>query len=155
MEIERKFLVKHLPENYKEHPRASLEQAYVHATPTIRIRNANDTYILTIKSKGSLERQELEMIISKEEYLSLMSKKTGHIISKDRYKIPLGHELTAELDLFNGDLQGLMYVEVEFKDVDQAHAFKAPDWFGQEVTEDYSFTNQSLAINGLPESINL
>ena len=48
--------------------------------------------------------------------------------------IPLSSALTAELDIFEGDLAPLMLVEVEFDSEDAANSFSPPDWFGEDVT---------------------
>lgn len=149
MEIERKFLVDHIPFNLEDFDTWQLEQGYVHTTPTIRIRKKDNQYILTLKSSGTLQRHELEMPLSKNEYESLYKKVTGHIIKKTRYLIPLDDGKTAELDIFEGDLAPLKYVEVEFNTTDDANNFLPPKWFGKEVTEDYSYTNQALAMRDL------
>ncbi|WP_105619127.1 CYTH domain-containing protein [Vallitalea okinawensis] len=145
MEIERKFIVEEIPFELDQYTYSTIQQAYIHTTPTIRIRKRNNQYILTLKSKGGLLRHELEMPINIDEYESLIAKKEGRLIEKKRYEIPLERGLIAELDLFEGELAPLKYVEVEFSSVDEAKAFKAPDWFGEEVTEDYRYTNQALA----------
>ena len=63
----------------------------------------------------------------------------------------LGHELVAEVDLFEGDLAGLCVVEVEFPSEDAASAFEAPDWFGRDVTAVKGWSNADLARNGRPD----
>lgn len=51
-----------------------------------------------------------------------------------------------ELDLFEGALAPLMLVEVEFPTMEAAEAFSAPDWFGDDVTEEKRFKNKAMAI---------
>ena len=63
----------------------------------------------------------------------------------------LGHDLVAEVDLFEGDLAGLCLVEVEFASEDDANAFEAPDWFGRDVTAIKGWSNADLARNGRPD----
>ena len=46
MEIERKYLVKQLPENLGKYPHFVIEQGYLCTEPTIRIRRKNNDYIL-------------------------------------------------------------------------------------------------------------
>ena len=53
--------------------------------------------------------------------------------------------LTAELDVFEGDLAPLTLVEVEFDSVDAANEFTAPDWFGEDVTESGKYHNSYLS----------
>ncbi len=51
MEIERKFLVKSLPEDINSFPHKQISQGYISdINPSIRIRQLDDKYILTIKS---------------------------------------------------------------------------------------------------------
>ena len=56
MEIERKFLTKELPFDITAYPCKAITQAYLSFSPTIRIRQSNADYILTVKGKGHLAR---------------------------------------------------------------------------------------------------
>ena len=53
--------------------------------------------------------------------------------------------MTAELDLYHNELDGLSTVEVEFTDVEEATEFKEPDWFDIDITSDKSYKNKNLA----------
>ena len=152
MEIERKFLVSRLPEDLESYPHNEISQAYISTEPVIRIRRKNDTYILTVKSKGLLKREEFEMNISKKEYDTLLKKSEGNLITKTRYKIPDRDGLTIELDIFHGLFDGLIFAEVEFPDESTAAGYIPPDYFGREVTEDPSYQNSSLSMMN-PEDI--
>ena len=145
MEIERKYLVKKLPENLESFPKHEISQGYISVKPVIRIRRSDERFILTIKSKGTLCREEYELDMTEEEFKKLSCKVEGNLISKTRYKIPLSDGHTAELDIFHELFEGLMYVEVEFEDVEAAENFEVPDFFGREVTVDKQYTNSSLS----------
>ena len=54
MEIERKFLVSVLPEDYDHHSSHQIEQAYLSTDPVVRIRKEDDQYYLTYKSRGAV-----------------------------------------------------------------------------------------------------
>lgn len=69
----------------------------------------------------------------------------GKLIEKNRYDIPLYDGLIAELDIYHGDLEGLIIVETEFKTEEQADSFIVPDWFGEEITENKRYKNKNLA----------
>ena len=69
---------------------------------------------------------------------------------KTRYLIPLDGGLTAEVDVYEGTLDGLLTAEVEFPDEAAAHAFAAPQWMGEDVTGDKRYANQRLATDGKP-----
>lgn len=143
MEIERKYLVKTLPENYTSYPCRQLEQGYLCKEPVVRIRQDNDTYELTYKSKGLLAREEYNMPLTKEAYEHLKEKVDGKLITKKRYMIPFG-EYMIELDLFEGSLAPLKFAEVEFDSVEEAENFTAPDWFGEDVTFEEKYKNSNL-----------
>ena len=87
MEIERKFLIKSLPDNLESYSCDTLIQAYISTEPVIRVRQKNEDYILTLKSAGLLAREEIEMPLTEESFKHLLSKKDGISIKKKRYKI--------------------------------------------------------------------
>lgn len=134
MEIERKYLVKSIPENLKDYPCRVMEQGYLNIAPVIRIRKDNDNFELTYKSKGLMVREEYNLPLTKEAYEHLLLKIDGRLIKKRRYMIPLEGNLTVELDVFEGELAPLILAEVEFPDEDSALSFTPPDWFGEDVT---------------------
>lgn len=145
MEIERKYLVKHIPGNLKDYPCRMLEQGYLNTAPVIRIRKDNDRYELTYKSKGLMVREEYNLPLTEEAYRHLLPKIDGRLISKRRYMVPLGEHLTAELDIFEGDLAPLILAEVEFPDEKSADAFTPPVWFGEDVTFSGEYHNSALS----------
>jgi CYTH domain-containing protein len=59
--------------------------------------------------------------------------------------------VTAVVDVFGGDLEGLCLVEVEFASEAGAAAFVAPDWFGEEVTGRPEWSNAPLSRFGRPD----
>ena len=115
MEIERKYLVLHLPGPLESYPCRILEQGYLNTSPVVRIRRDNDRYELTYKSAGLMSRQEYNLPLDDKSYEHLLTKIDGRLIKKKRYMIPLSSALTAELDIFEGDLAPLMLVEVKFE----------------------------------------
>ena len=104
MEIERKFLVKQIPEGCTSFPCRQIEQAYLNTDPVVRIRRDNDDYYLTYKGKGLLSREEYKLALNKEAYEHLLTKADGIILTKKRYMIPVpgNDHLTIELDVFEG-----------------------------------------------------
>ncbi len=151
MEIERKFLCSALPADLSVYKKTNIIQYYVSTEPVIRIRKTDTAFYLTVKSKGSLSRQELEMEISEKEFENLVKLTDRPPVSKTRYFIPLENGLTAELDIYDNALSGLITIEVEFETTDEAAIFSPPKWFGKDVTEDNRFKNSALYIKGLPE----
>lgn len=151
MEIERKFIVKNLPDNLDQYPHDEICQAYVCTSPVIRVRQKNENYILTLKSGGMMARQEVEMPITKETFEHLKAKKDGMILSKTRYKIPEKSGLTIELDVFHDVYEGFYMAEVEFSSVEEANAYLPPEWFYLDVTYDGRFHNSQLCKNSAKE----
>ena len=97
MEIERKFLIKKLPDNLTSYKARKIEQAYLCTDPVVRVRRDNDDYYLTYKSKGMIVREEYNFPLTKEAYGHLLAKADGNIITKTRYEIPEKDNLTIEL----------------------------------------------------------
>lgn len=164
MEIERKYLINHLPGDLSQFRSKLIEQGYLCSKPTIRIRKSNDDYILTYKSKLGVEREdvgtaimnhEVELPLTKEAYQTLREKIDGNLIYKTRYLIPLEDGLTAELDIFEGKLKGLIFAEVEFPDEHTANQFTPPQWFGKELSSDKRFSNYKLSKLSCVEELDL
>ncbi len=142
MEIERKFLIRQLPENLEAFPCLHLEQAYLCTDPVVRVRRQNDEYYMTYKGRGLMEREEYNLPLNAEAYGHLKAKADGRTITKKRYCIPLG-ELTVELDIFSSP-EGLILAEVEFPTREAALSFTPPEWFGEDVTEDSRYHNSNM-----------
>lgn len=142
MEIERKFLIKDLPDLTK-YEYNEIEQGYLCTKPVVRIRKKNDKYILTYKGSGLLAHEEIEAQLTEEGYNHLCEKIDGFLITKRRYLIPLA-PYTVELDVFSGHMQGLIMAEVEFPSEKEAEEFTPPAWFGDEVTNDRRYHNSNM-----------
>lgn len=149
MEIERKFLIADLP-NLTTYSSVAIIQSYISFTPVIRLRQMEKDYFLTIKSKGHILRQEFELPITAEQYAHLYLKTEGLPIKKRRYFIPISSLYTAELDIYEEALEGLLTVEVEFTSLEEAQSFIPPVWFGTEISTDPRYKNNHLAQWGLP-----
>ena len=143
-EIERKFLVDELPANLDEYDFHNLEQGYLNTAPVVRVRKEDDTYYLTYKGRGFIEREEYNLPLTEEAYLHLVAKSDGKIISKRRYLIPF-NGYTIELDVFKEPFAPLVLAEVEFQTLEEANAFVPPAWFGRDVTSEPEYTNSYLS----------
>jgi CYTH domain-containing protein len=149
LEIERKFLLRELPEGYESRPHEMIRQGY--AEDGLRFRQRGDAYFETRKFGAGLVFEEHEREIGHEEFEAAWPSTEGRRLEKTRTELPLPGGLVAEVDIFLGDLAGLRYVEVEFDDEEEANAFVPPSWFGREVTHDLRYRNSALARGGLPE----
>jgi adenylate cyclase len=151
IERERRFLVAALPDDLP--PGEHIVQGYLVTGPpaSVRVRRRGDHHVLTIKAGAGLARTEIERDLDPAEFDALWDVATDLRIDKHRHLVPLDGDLTAELDLFGGDLDGRRIVEVEFDDDESAAAFVPPGWFGREVTDDGRYTNAQLARHGWPD----
>ena len=159
MEIERKFLLKHIPENLDTCPDHLIEQAYLCTDPVVRIRRQDEEYYMTYKGSGMMSREEYNLPLNREAYEHLLPKADGNVISKKRYLIPLSDEeinpeclsllngasLTVGLDEFAPPFAPLLLAEVEFPDEETANAFQMPDWFSEDVTQDVRYHNSHMS----------
>lgn len=152
LEIERRFLV--TSSDWKPEATSSyrIQQAYLAANQSIALRiriKDGSTALLTIKSAGpGIERAEFEYPIPIKDAEQLCQYKTGHLIEKCRYAVPAPWG-SWEIDVFSGDLAGLVIAEIEL-DTKDRH-FSRPVWLGREITDDARYSNASLALAGIPQ----
>ena len=145
MEIERKYLVKTLPDDLETYPYKEIEQGYLSTNPVVRIRRSNEKYILTYKGSGMMVREEYNLPLTKESFEHMKPKADGIFIEKRRYLIPYNEKLTIELDIFRGELEPLILAEVEFDTEEEANSFIPPEWFGEDVTFSTEYHNSTLS----------
>lgn len=143
MEIEKKYLVDLKDTDYKNYPCHHLEQGYLSTNPVVRVRREDNNFYLTYKGKGMMVREEYNLPLTEESYNHLKEKSDGALICKTRYLIPYD-KYTIELDIFSGNMTGLIMAEVEFPSVEEAQAFIPPSWFVKEVTNDSAYHNSNF-----------
>jgi CYTH domain-containing protein len=152
-EVERKFVLAAAPDGLREHPKKALAQGYLAIDPAgseVRVRRKDDETLMTVKIGTGLVRGEEEFEIDGDRFERLWAMTDGRRVSKTRYFVPLENGLTAEIDLYDGALEGLVTAEVEFPSEAAARAFAPPAWLGEEVTGDTAYANQSLALRPAP-----
>ena len=152
IERERKYVVDVVPDGLDLSDHADLRQGYLIATDaaSVRVRDAGGGgRTLTVKAGRGAERTELEWTIDRDQFDAAWAHTDGRRIVKRRHRVRIGDHV-AELDVFGGDLAGLVLVEVEFASAAAMAAFEPPAWFGRDVTDDGRYTNVALAITGVP-----
>lgn len=170
VEIERKFLVKKA--TWK---RGSVDtiiemmQWYIcideHATVRVRISERSErtavmqksvfckldkVAYLTTKGKSSgISRAEFEykIPVADAEHMLDMRVHGTRVIDKTRYCVYDEYGQHWEIDVFHGDLQGLVIAEIELPD-ESTHV-RLPEWVGDEVSTDRRYTNAYLATKGV------
>ncbi len=149
-EIERKFLVDTTAWR-PDGPGRRFRQAYLMTAPdrSLRIRLEDGVGAkLTFKAgAGVLERSEFDYAIPAEDAAHMIDIAEGRVIDKVRHDVDVEGTMF-EVDVFGGDLAGLVLAEVELPAVDAR--FPRPRWLGREVTEDRRYLNATLARDGLP-----
>ena len=146
-EIERKFLVRLLPDALASFPHAEMWQGYLVTAPggvQVRMRKAGEKHSLTYKRGRGNAREEREIELSPEQFAVLWPATEGRRLTKNRYDGPHGSHLV-EIDVYTGKHQGLIVAEVEFDDEQSAREFRVPDWLGKDVSHDRRYSNQLLA----------
>jgi CYTH domain-containing protein len=153
MEVERKFLVPD-PPDLDGTESDEIEQGYlaVGADGEVRLRRKAEHRLLTAKRGSGLSREEAEVELDREDFDELWLLTEGRRLRKRRHLIPHG-ELEIELDVYEGDLEGLVVAETEFASEEEARAFEPPGWIGEEVTGDERYLNETLATRGMPTDI--
>ncbi len=151
-EIERKFLVAEMPR--AESAAATIEQGYLALDEQgeVRLRRIDGELLLTAKSGHGEVREEVEVSIHPKAFEALWPLTAGRRVRKVRHYVPLGEGLRAEIDVYEGGLEGLLTAEIEFDSRGEADAFAPPPWLGAELTGDERYANQTLATAGLPET---
>ena len=147
-EIERKFLVKWLPDGLKRSRSFVIEQGYLateSAGRQVRLRKRGHTASLTFKARRNSHREEREINLSPKQFAALWPGTAGRRLRKVRYEIPWENVLI-ELDIYRGRHAGLVVAEVEFPNRASCRRFKAPWWFGREVTGEKRYSNVRLAL---------
>ncbi len=155
-EIEKKYSIVDIPKLDKTMCIRKIIQEYVYQDTFSAIRkrkiyalhDENDCkYMYTVKTKGNTQSQnvvyEIENEITKETYDSILGN-VYHVIEKWRIEIPIGNKKIAELDIYDGELEGLITVEVEFEQESEIKDFSKPIWFGKELDKK-RFSNANLS----------
>ena len=148
-EIERKYLLRALPERARTAPFVEIEQGWLPGgEPRVRLRrvtgDAGPRFVRTIKRGRGLVRSELEEEILAAEFEALWASTEGCRVRKRRYQVTEA-DLTWEVDAFCD--RDLVLAEVELPTA--AYPVPLPEWIRsllvREVTEEGEYVNLNLA----------
>src|SRR5438552_14908516 len=146
-EIERKFLVKELPPGLNRFRSYPIAQGYLAAESGgrhVRLRKKGKTASLTFKVGSGAHREERAIKLSAKQLTGLWPASVGRRLYKVRYEMPWKN-LLIEIDIYRRKHRGLVVAEVEFPNRTACRKFKAPAWFGREVTGNKRYSNVRLA----------
>jgi adenylate cyclase len=141
-------LVKRLPDNLKQSRSFVIEQGYLateSAGRQVRLRKTGNATSLTFKVGRGSQREEREIKLSQKQFAALWPGTAGRRLRKVRYELPW-QDLLIEVDIYRGRHAGLVVAEVEFPNRSSCCRFKAPSWFGREVTGEKRYSNVRLAL---------
>ena len=141
IERELTFLAKHLPEGLADCDFKEIIDIYIPKEsrhPTVRIRKNGDKYEITkkepIDESDTSEMQEDTVPLTEEEFKAL-STVDGKKVRKLRYYYDHNGR-TAEVDVFQDDLKGLIVVDFEFETSEEKSLFKMPDFCLSDITQE-------------------
>ncbi len=151
LEVERKFLIEQLPAEVAIDSEEEIDQGYL-ATgeDEVRLRRQGGRCLITVKRGQGLIRDEVEVEVDKSSFEELWPLTEGRRVEKTRLTTEVD-DRTLEIDIYRGPLAGLVTAEIEFDDADTARAFSPPRWLTRELTGDKRYSNQRLAVEGLPQ----
>jgi len=140
IKLERTFLAKSLPSLIRC-KKVEILDIYIPSYfdyPRIRLREHGDKYDITRKyevEEGDHSKLLEESIqITNGEFCALEKEVKGKRVHKFRYFYSVAGRV-AEIDVFRGDLQGLVLVGFKFTKESEMYAFKMPSFCLSEVTD--------------------
>jgi CYTH domain-containing protein len=149
-EIELTYLVKELPQGLTQAPKKEMLDIYLPAAaehPLLRIRKSGDMYEMTKKEPitgvDSSHQFETTIPLTEEEFNDL-SQLSCKRVKKTRYFYE-ADGVQYEVDMFDGDLEGLVMADIEFGSVDAKNKFQMPTWCLVEVTQEKFIAGGVLA----------
>ena len=140
-ELELTYLIKELPHGFENALSKEMLDIYIPASAEhafLRIRASGDRYEITKKEPvecTDLSRQiETTIPLTLAEYTDL-AQLPGKRIEKTRFYLK-ENNVEYEIDVFKGDLVGLVLVDVEFDALEKKAAFTPPAWCLADVTQE-------------------
>lgn len=145
-EWERRFLLARFPIEASVVRVRRITDDYIENT-NLRLREQSEgqnhtVFKLTQKlaeETGSARRELVTTIYVTREEFSVLTKLPARILQKTRFSVP-----PFGIDVFEGQLSGLVLAEAEFSSAAEASALVIPSFVEQEITNDHRFTGGSL-----------
>lgn len=141
LEIEKTYLAKSIPEGLAACAHKELLDVYVpreSAHAHLRIRKNGDRHEITKKTpinpNDASQLKEETIVLTADEFNALASV-PGKRIRKIRYLYPY-QGMTAEVDVFQDSLAGLVVVDFEFDSPEAQRAFVMPEFCLADITQE-------------------
>ncbi|MBN2567753.1 hypothetical protein JXB02_06755 [Candidatus Woesearchaeota archaeon] len=140
LELERTYLAKTIPAGLASCPKREIVDVYIPkeaAHPSLRIRKNGDRCEMTKKEPqagDASEQVEQTIVLTKAEFEAL-ARIDGKMTRKVRHFYEHAGR-TAEFDVFQGPLAGLVVVDFEFDSIGEKDAFRMPGFCLADVTHE-------------------
>jgi CYTH domain-containing protein len=146
-ELERRFLLEGVPEGVGP-PNRIIDRYLTGTRLRLRRQDSPEQYKLSQKEAPAAPDYATTVIttiyLSPEEY-EVLAVLPGRELRKRRY-----HRGPYAIDVFEGDLAGLILAELTFESDAEMRAHPLPDFAVRDVSEDVRYTGGALAFDGLP-----
>ncbi len=150
IELELTYLARSLPVEISDVAPKRLLDIYVPEisnSPFIRLRKKGNEYKITKKKPiddNDASRQSEQTIPLDHDEFDALSVASKRSVEKDRYKVVIGGN-TAEVDIFDGALKGLVLIDFEFETIEAKAAFNPPEYCLADVTQERFVAGGQLA----------
>lgn len=141
LELEKTYLTKYIPKGIANSKKIEVVDIYIPINrehSKLRIRKNGDKYEITKKiqldKNNASQQTEHTISLDSEEYAVLASI-PGRKVEKNRYYYDYQGKV-AEIDVFKGDLAGLVLVDFEFDTVEELENFTLPNFCLADVTQE-------------------
>jgi len=144
VEIERKFLVKTSAWRDQVTRSERLRDGLIARDDDlkVRVRSYGDRTTLCVKSaRKGISRDEFEYEIPADHASAIFAHCAGRVLEKTRHYVP-GVTGTWEVDVYHGVLEGIVIAEIELPS--ESTIVSLPDWVGEEITGDPSYSTTTL-----------
>ncbi len=150
LELEKTYLAKYLPHNLLTLRSEVISDVYIPATAEhamLRLRHKGDTYCITkkvpVSGTDSSRQHEHTIDLSVQEYEALASCSAKKFVKRRYFTEFNGH--SAEVDVYQEDLAGLVVIDFEFPSDEAMQQFSPPDICLADVTQDALIAGGKLA----------
>lgn len=146
IERERRFLLEQFPSNANAIRIRRITDRYIDGT-TLRLRKQSGgggptifklTQKIPAPARGAQQGFITNMYLNDNEFF-VLAQLSAKELSKTRYSVP-----PFGIDVFEGELEGLLLAEAEFDSAGEADALALPSFILQEVSTDERFTGGQL-----------
>ncbi len=141
IELEKTYLAKRIPDGLKKCKFKEIVDVYIPENsehPKLRIRKSGNKFEITKKmpvKEGDASYQEEQTIVLAEAEFNELNRLVGKKVRKIRYYYNYNGR-TAEVDLFQDSLSGLVLVDFEFATIEEKNSFRIPDFCLADVTQE-------------------